>query len=369
VLGRANAIAPERVDAAVHLIEAYAHLGRHDDAEAMVYIAIEYDDASASAYMNMGEAMLLRGRPERAAECFRQAITVDDELPRARARLAAAYADTGRYERARQLFLQELSRYPGDIDTLLDLGCLLIDMNRFVEAGEKFRRVLEIESDNPDAHFYLGDLALRQGRSDEAAAAFEVVIKLDPNHPEADRRLAEVYLDRDLVRARRHLRRAVKAWEQRERDHEEADLRDLGEQLADARMHAKAASVWSHLAAMRTDSPEYWHALSVARFETGDRTAGLDACRRVLKLDPEHASALHNAALCAIHDKAWSRARYYARRLSRIDPDDALLRRLKLTMRWYRLADRLGVVLRAVRRAGNGGWAGQGASVRPARRR
>ncbi len=355
-----------QAEVAVHQIEAYAAVGRHDDAEQAFYLALQCEPepdpleegepanrVQAQAYANMAEAMMTRQDWDRAIYCFREAANLDESIPRVHARLAAALAETGRHERARQLYLRELRDYPGDIDTLLDLGCLLVDMNRLMEAQEKFRRVLELESNNPDAHFYLGDLALRQHRRRDAEAAFRLVLRLDPAYPEVRRRLAELALDRgEFTEARRLLRHEYRDLTQEPKKFTGGDLDDLGQLLLDARLPRDAAKVFTDLTTTQPADAKSWHYLSVARFQMGDRAAGMEAARKALRLDAKLTAAIHNMALASIQERRWKRARAYIAQLREIDPDDGALRRLSLSVRIGRLVECLGVIAGRIRPAG-----------------
>lgn len=356
-----------KAEVAVHQIEAYAAVDRHDDAEQAFYLALQCDTddpdeqgssepanrVQAQAYANMAEAMMSRQDWDRAIYCFREAANLDDSIPRVHARLAAALSETGRHERARQLYLRELRDNPGDIDTLLDLGCLLVDMNRLMEAQEKYRRVLELESNNPDAHFYLGDLALRQHRRRDAEASFRLVMRLDPVYPEVRRRLAELAIDRgESSEARRLLRQELRELSEQPKRFTPSDLDDLGQLLLDARLPRDAARVFDRFAEAMGEDPKAWHYLSVARFQMGDRAGGMTAARKVLRLDPKHAAAVHNLALSCIQERRWKRARAYIAQLRHIDPDDGALRRLALSVRIGRLVELLGVLAGRIRPVG-----------------
>lgn len=354
-----------KAEVAVHQIEAYAALERHDEAEQAFYLALQCEAETADdlmsdgegtsriqaqAYANMAEAMMARQEWDRAIYCFREAANLDDSIPRVHARLAAALSETGRHERARQLYLRELRDNPGDIDTLLDLGCLLVDMNRLMEAQEKFRRVLELESKNPDAHFYLGDLALRQHRRRDAEAAFRLVIRLDPAYPEVRRRLAELAIDRaEFSEARRLLRHELRESKEQPRRFTPGDLDDLGQLLLDARLPREASGVFERFADAMGDDAKAWHYLSVAKFQMGDRAAGIGAARKALRLDPKLTAAVHNLALACIQERRWKRARAYISQLRELDPDDGALRRLALSVRIGRVVEALGALAGRIR--------------------
>jgi tetratricopeptide (TPR) repeat protein len=259
------------------------------------------------------------------------------------ARLAEAYRATGRHERARQLYLRELRVDPGDIDTLLDLGSLLVEMNRCVEAGEKFRRVLEIEPDNADAHFELGDLSERQGQTNRAIVHFDVVLRLDADYHGARRRLASLLLRRagrgDADAARALLARERGEFERSPEDYGPGDTEDLGKLLMDSGAAAEAVAVLRALTRLQPDRARPRHLLSVALFESGNRDAGMDEARRVLKIDPRFVPAMHNLAMACVRGRQWRRARYWLDQARTVDPDDASLRRLRLALALHALSE------------------------------
>ncbi|TVQ31206.1 MAG: hypothetical protein EA376_10055 [Phycisphaeraceae bacterium] len=343
-LEEAHRLDQSRAEPLVHLIDARACLGQHDEAEVAFYMAMQLEDVDDSlAYLHLSGSLMDRELYEKAVWCLREAAQIDPRLPRVHARLAEAYAATGRKERARQLYLRELRNNPGDVETLLDLGSLLIDMNRLGEAGEKFRRVLELESDNADAHYALGDLALRQRRDVQALAAFRLVLRLDPDHSRARMRSAEILLrHNEREDARRLLRREIADLRRDPELFDDEELRDLGGLLLDAGLCAEAADAFRALAQRDPLDAEAHHLLGVSRFRMGDRAAGVMASRRALKLNPNQVSAMHNIALACIEERRWTRARCWVRRALAIEPDDASLRRLRVKL-----------ALRTVRQSGS----------------
>lgn len=351
-LEKARAIDPDRCDVYVHLIEGRTRLGEHEAAETCFYRAMQLEGDHALAYANIAESLMERADFKRAIYCLREAAGIDPKLPRVHARLASAYAATGRQERARQLYLRELREAPGDVETLLDLGCLLVEMNRFAEAGEKFRRVLELDGDHVEAHFRLGDLAMRQHRFKEAAASFSLVLKLEADYPEVRRRLARISLQNgEIAEARRHLRQDLRQLRVAPDQFNDDDLAELGRLLLDVRLPRDAAAVLESLAEKRPDDARTQHDLSVALFQSGQRAAGIEAARRALRLEPQFLPALHNMALASLQERQWSSAQYYLRQAAKLDPDDAGLRRLRLTLRLHRLGEVLAGLLRPSRRA------------------
>lgn len=328
-LDRAARMNPDRIDAHVHQIEAYAALQRWDDAEQAFYMAMQIDGGHAGAFANMGEANLLRGDVRRAIACLREAAQRDPNLPRVHARLAAAYADAGRLPRALELYVRQLRDDPGDIDTLLDLACLLIDMNRLGEAHERLRRVLELDPNEPDAHFYLGEIAMRCGQLGDAENAYRAARKLEPEHPDVCRRLADVALRNGAVgEARRLLRREAKRVAEHDLPREECA--NLIAMMIDARLAKDAIDVARLFVRGNGTDAGAWQLLSVALLSTGDLRQGVIAAREVIRLQPGHAGALHNLALASIRTGHFSRAAVFIARLAQANADDPTLRRLRI---------------------------------------
>lgn len=335
-LGRSLAIDPDLVDAWAYRIDAFAALGRHDEAEEAFYQGQQLDADSAVLYASMAESLLDRGLNDKAVWCLREAARLDPSLPRIEARLASAYTQTGRHERARQLFLRELRRDPGDIDTLLDLGDLLFDMNRLAEAREKYSRVLEIEPDNADAHAALGELFAHSGASEEAITEFDLVVRIDPADSGSSRRLAGLLLDRgndeDLVRARRLIESQLRRLRVEPDALSPDALQELGCLLLDAGRAGDATRVFAALVERTPGDALAWHRVSVAHFETGKVEEGLAAARRALRLNPRSVAVMHNLAVAHIRSGQIARARYWIRQALSVDPDDQPIRRLRAVL-------------------------------------
>ncbi|MCA9311039.1 MAG: tetratricopeptide repeat protein, partial [Phycisphaerales bacterium] len=211
------------------------------------------------------------------------------------------------------------------------------------EASEKFRRVLELESDNPDAHFHLGELALRRRNLRDAHAAFRLVIRLDPTYPEARRRLASLLLDENEVgEARKHLRRELREFRRNPSEFSAQDLDDFGRLLLDARLPKDAIRVFRTLLDKRPNDAEALHHLSVCYFQAGNRSYGMEACRRALRVQPRYVPALHNMALAYMQERQYKRARQHLAQALAIEPDDPALRRLRMTLRVCRVLELAG---------------------------
>jgi tetratricopeptide (TPR) repeat protein len=322
-------------DAHVHLIEAHARVGDHEQAELEYYLALQWEHADqALACINIADSLTDQGDHSRAAIALRQAIQIDPTMLGVYARLAGAYAALGKRRRAQRFFLRELRTNPGDIDTLLDLGCLLVQMNRHDEAAEKFRRVIEIESDNPDAHYELGLLAMRDRRLDDALRSFRLVVRLDPKDHRALRKLAQTHvLFGRQEKAKELLCDQLLLLGQSPEQFSLADRTELGRQLLEVDLPVEAAGLLEQVIKEHPLDAALWRALSVALLRSGKRRAGLCAARREHRLAPKSISAMHNIVLALIEEGQLRRANVWLRAGLRVKPHDAGLRRLRRRLR------------------------------------
>jgi len=350
-LEEARGSSAQQTEAQIHLVEACARLGRHEDAEVAYYMALQDEGADqALAHVNMADSLSDRGLHAKALWCLREAAQTDPQMPGVHARLGSTYAALGRRDQARQLFLRELRNNPGDIDTLLDLGCLLVEMNRPGEAREKFRRVIELEPDSAEAHFELARLAMRQRRDDQAITILTLVLRLNQDFPGARRLLAEAHLRRGEDReARRLLRRDYNAFQRDPERFDEAALEDLGRLLLDARLPVRAFRIFNDLTRRRPDDAMAHHHRSVALLELGRRQEGARAARRALRLKPGFVPAMHNVALALLEEGRYARASVWVSRARAIDQDDPSLRRLQARLRLWDLSRRLAGLRRRLR--------------------
>ena len=79
--------------------------------------------------------------------------------------------------------------------------------------------------------------------------------------------------------------------------------------------------------------------LSVALLQSNRRSEGMEAARRVLRIDPRFVPAMHNLAMACIRERRWTRARYWLRQARAVDHDDASVRRLTLLLRLHAVGE------------------------------
>jgi tetratricopeptide (TPR) repeat protein len=328
-----------------HQIESYVRLGRHEEAEVTFYLAQQaLEERSPHCLAMIAESLIQRRQYERAEWCLWQALRLEPMIPRLRARLGAVYAATKRPRRALQMFLRDLRDDPGNIDTLLEYGEALVELGRLPEAAEKFRRVLELEPANVDAHYRLGVIALAAARYEQAHLEFELVLKLDPQFPQIRSSLAEALLRRGRIEAAcPYLRDEMDLLQGEQAEEVLVDLGRFGSLLLEAGMAAEAAEVFERAIGVNGESADVLRKLALARFQSGERDAGVAASRRVLRLDPRCVVSMHNLTLAALDQGRLRLAAGWIDRGLAIDKHDDGLRRLRMRL-W------LGWVGRSLRR-------------------
>ncbi len=172
---------------------------------------------------------------------------------------------------------------------------------------------------------------------------FDVVMRLDPEFPGGRRRLASLMLRRkrgpDEGNAASLLRLELAEFRLNPRALGGPDREELGRLLVDADLATEATLVLQSLTQTEPENPRAHHLLSVALLQSGKRAEGMEEARRVLKLDPRFVPAMHNLAMACIHDRRWTRARYWLRQARAIDHDDASVRRLTLLLRLHAVGE------------------------------
>ncbi|MAY75563.1 MAG: hypothetical protein CMJ31_12785 [Phycisphaerae bacterium] len=361
LLDRAERSGADAAVVAVHRIEAFTDLGRHDEAETAFYIGVEHAEDDAELYATMGDCLLDQGEHERALWCLRRAATLDPDLPEIDIRLAAVFERSGRFERARQMYMRHLRSDPGDVDALLDLAKLLQRMNRAVEAGEKLRRVLELEPRCGEAHALLSDLAEDQAT---AISEMDVAVRLDPKVPGGRRRLASLLTDRRGVGDAERVDELIAA-ELTDFDLASSFDTEAAAELVDLCLDAgrprDAAQLAKRLCEESPDDLQAAHLLSVAMLEAGDLRTGMEVARKIVRRAPRFLPAMYNLALAHMRRGEWLRARYWVNQARQVDCEDGSIRRLRVRL-WYRAA--LGVGAATLRLA----WSGVLLLTTPARR-
>lgn len=319
------------------LIDVQAAQGKHDSAETTFYLAQDaLHQPSAPVLVAMSCSLSVQNEGERALWCAREAIKIDPMVSGGRLQLANALLALGKGQQASQMLLQELREDPGNVQALLLHADVLADTGRINEAIIKLHRVLELEPANVEAHIRAGQYAMAGNRWEEAFVAWGLVRRLCPEHP-----LACLHLAQSLIAMERHEAAKPLLHEYINRlpetvtvDHQ-LHLAELTLSVGDSNA---AISLLRPLLTRKTLSSEVeitlLRLLAVAYFANGDTNCGAAISRKVLRLNQNCTSSIHNLALAAIknnrHRVAWA----WVNRGLKIDAHDEELRRIRSKLIW-----------------------------------
>jgi protein O-mannosyl-transferase len=153
-------------------------------AEALWRDAVEKAPGKARPHLNLGVALLARGRLQEGLEAFRRAEALDvgravpDEL--LLTNVVDTLASLGRIDEARQAVLAALARWP---DSGVALGLLVrveFGARRFDEAEAAAGRALEVDPGNAQAQKFLGMLRARRGELGSARTLLRGAARVRP---------------------------------------------------------------------------------------------------------------------------------------------------------------------------------------------
>jgi serine/threonine-protein kinase len=121
-------------------------------------VAVALRPQSYGARLNLGIALMARGKVEEAIAEYKKAIRLKPDFPEAHS----------------------------------NLGATLLDQGRYKEAEAASHKAIRLKPDYPEAHYHLGTALGRQGRHKEAEAALREAIRLKPDYAEAHCNLGSI---------------------------------------------------------------------------------------------------------------------------------------------------------------------------------
>jgi len=142
------------------------------------------------ARLNLGIALLQKGRMDEAITQFQQALEIKPDYADAHNNLGNVLLQTGRVDEAIAHFQNALRISPDLAVVHINLGNALMQKGRVDEAIAHYQNALQIKSDNADDHNNLGNVLLQKGRVDEAITQFQLALEIKPDYADAHYNLA-----------------------------------------------------------------------------------------------------------------------------------------------------------------------------------
>ena len=322
----------ERHSSYCHRILAYSHLGNHDEAEVMFYLAQQIVEECPVCYDHLAQSLETRGVLDRALWCWQQALKLDPHYADVHLNLARLHRRLGQADRSQAAYLRQLRETPGDVQTILELGDLLVSMEQYGQAAEKFRRVLELDSRVALAHLALGRISLMTGHLDAAQLELQTADQLDASIAGVHLALAQLHYRRgDRQRALSHLRIELDR-----AGHSPVETLGIAGLAVELRNPGVAVELLDALLngpdAKRLDRDDLAAAYlcrAGALLLMGQTSACLRDCRKSLRLAPDNHVAMQNLALIYTDLHRFPRAVFFLKRAAAIKPDSPDLRQLR----------------------------------------
>ena len=160
--------------------------------------ALSIEPRLFAAQMNLGLALLARGRPVEAVAAFENAIGLQPGSAEAHSNLGQCLSDAGRFAEADAACRQALALNPALAEAHSTLGNTFVAQNRVAEAEPHYRAALALRPEMGGAWCNLGVSLFRQGRTAEAQAAYAEALHYSPELPDAHWNNALALLQRGL---------------------------------------------------------------------------------------------------------------------------------------------------------------------------
>ncbi len=279
---------PENMRGYFAQARAYEQLGKMDEAEAALRVALDQSPNSLSVYAAL--ARFYRDRSDREGEIgvYRDVLL---EYPHHRATLAAladALIATSRSAEAREVLEELVRHHPADARSAIRLALLEFDAGDHASAADRFERALADSPEDYEIAYFLGVLRQRMDRVDEALRAFEKIPASHGRYADARSQIAAIFEQRgDLERALAQAQIALEAEPTRPLEFYVARLRSKTGDLegAIAMLEARLAET--------PDDDDLLYNIGMLYGEAGRFDDALRYMHLSIEKNPDNASALN----------------------------------------------------------------------------
>lgn len=192
LLSEALRVDPDHSAALNNLGNVLKELGRLTEAESIFRRLLAVQPECASALNNLGVVLKALGRLEAAAAACQRATECQPQLADAWHNLGNILVALGRHDEAISAFQWALGLSPESGVTKLQLGHTYLHLGRAAEAEQAFRDAARFGSESAAAWYELATFARRQGDVDMAVLAYQRTIERDGDHHNAHHYLAAI---------------------------------------------------------------------------------------------------------------------------------------------------------------------------------
>jgi len=133
-----------------------------------------------SCWCNLGNVHLKTGKPQEAVALYVHALTLNPGHWPSRTNLVEALMATKQYPVARLLLTELLDERPQDAKLHHQLGKVYFELNEPTSAIECFRQAVVLDSNDADSIYWIGGIRQRLGDIDAAQAAYAQAARIQP---------------------------------------------------------------------------------------------------------------------------------------------------------------------------------------------
>lgn len=189
----------------------YYKRGKLDESASEFKKVLSLDSRHIQAYNKLGLIYSNQGEVVAALEQFDKALAIDNEFAAAWNNRALVFYKTGRLEEAEKEFKQALKSDPDYLESRNNLGTLYQKSGRLDEAERELQKALEISPDRASVHYNLGLVNRDRGNLEAAERKYKKALDLDSGLLEARNELAIIFLrDGRLVEAEKQMINSLK---------------------------------------------------------------------------------------------------------------------------------------------------------------
>ena len=265
-------------------------LGHLDAAGDCCRRVIELQPEYADARLNLGNVLLLQGKPQEAVAQYNDVLGRHPDYAPALINQGRALLNLGRYEEASTCFRRLIDLGADLLNSHNNLGYAQLMLRHYDEALAHYHEALRVNPNDAETHFNLGNAHMEIGNIDKALAAYENAISINPNHAGAHINIGNLLLSHGKYdQAIESLRRAIEITPASAEAHN-----NLGNALKATGDMEQATASYRRAIELKSDYAEAYFNLGSACSAQGDVHSAIGNYRRAIALKPRYAAAYHN---------------------------------------------------------------------------